>query len=400
MAPPVYLLLPAWGAHVRRAVDICLASLMAPQNLPALRGSVTLLVYTKAEDWENFRRRPMVEAVAAHAKIKPIFFEASPYQPESKHVTMSRGHELMLLEAEKARALAVPLFADTVLANGALPSLLAMTKPGRRMVMVMGLRIAEEMARPVFGFGRGPVSVSPRALATATVNLMHSQIRCWSAESPAYGEDILGSPWWRAADDGIICHSIYWEPTLIDFSQAWDHDVSPLREWTIDGHYPWWNLTRPEHYHVVTDSDEFLHVTTAPEAEYHFDATPMKGGVIDEFHRARAHPTTDPLRQRLSAFRFYIHGSDIDDTWDRAETKADAVVQASHVEPRERWRLTSDFVGTWFAGAGRDRNIVRVRGQVFSVPKSLGPLKFDRGEHLAPGVQMHESIEDALRACL
>ncbi|HTZ36854.1 MAG TPA: hypothetical protein VMB84_12555, partial [Stellaceae bacterium] len=45
-APPQRfdLILPAWGSRVGAALDLCLASLLAPGNLPALGGRARLVI--------------------------------------------------------------------------------------------------------------------------------------------------------------------------------------------------------------------------------------------------------------------------------------------------------------------------------------------------------------------
>ena len=355
--------------------------LLAPGNLPAVseRRRVAILVYTTHDDWARIDAHPTTALLRRYAEVRPIFFVLD--STISKHITMSDGHRIMLEIAAACGVLAVPIFADTVLADGDLSRLVALaTGAPRRMVMVMGWRIAHEHLVERLPKGSSVISLPPREVVRLALTLRHSQMRCWSATRPGYGDDILGGPQWDVGDVGVVSHSIYWEPALVDFSHPWQHDGSPITQWTIDGHYPWANLGEPDTYYAVTDSDEFFHATTARETgplAYHFDYAPMRGTIVEEMRRARGFRATDPLRQRLYDLAFLIHAEDFDPVlWDSIVAEARRCVEASAVPIPDTYSLVEHMPPVLLCSVGTT-NLVRYDGHVYALPQSLGPVEVD-----------------------
>jgi hypothetical protein len=213
----------------------------------------------------------------------------------------------------------------------------------------------------------------------------------------------MGGPIWDVGETGALSHSIYWEPALVDFSHEWPHDGTPIEDWTIDGHYPWVNVDGSETYVVVTDSDQNFHVTTAREEgtlAYHFDHTKPNGSLIDEMRRARAHRTTDPLRQVLYTTRYRFHSTDIDPKeWASTEREADEAVKASEVPRRSLFSL--EYV--------QPRRVEEVNGVViwyyegiyYCVPKELGDVALDRiPDRWRPEITTHVAEIDAYASAM
>lgn len=376
--------------------DVVLASLMAPSNLPALGRPAVVLIATRHEDWPILESHPMVAAVRDFAEVRPLWMDAPACPGETGSMAFARGQCLILAEAQRAGAVCAIGPADKLWADGALPRLVELARPGRRMVVAPGFRMSEEGIAPILGIGKGVISVSPRQLAALSIEHMHSQYRTWEADHLSCGDDGPGGPWWRAAPDGIVVHSLNWEPVMVDFSHGWPHDLDPLRRWTIDGHYAWWNCVDPEHWHAVTDSDDHLFASPTAESAHHVEPLPTRVGVVEGFRKIRSHQGVDPLRQKLAALPFLIHGSDLDDSWNDTLERARAVVIQGFVVPRERWHLQEEMSGYQFVSRGVYRDVVLVHGRAYSIPIGDGPLD---SRIFRDGVQPHGRLEDALAAC-
>lgn len=406
-------MLPLWGrVRVDDFLSIGARTLLAAGNLPALDREATLLVYTTHQDWRYLSAHPVGQALAKVARLHPIFFELD--ETVSKHIVMNRGHRIMLEAASVARALAVPIFADSVFAAGDLSRLIKLaTGAPRRLVMTVGFRMAHEAfltsleevendTKTVVVKDNGKsvaLDILPRHLVRLALKYRHSQMVCWSAERPAYGHDILGGPQWDVGDSGVVTHSIYWEPALIDFSFPWEHDSFPVEEWTIDGHYAWVNAGDDlKAYYAVSDSDEFFHVTLARETgplAYHFEPRAMEGSLVDVMRRARAHRTTDPLRQMLYEVRFRVHAKDLGDSWRPMETLADRAVAESRVPVRRSFHLTS-YEAPRLVGSTERVAVWYYEGLYYAVLNELGALNLENAEHRAlAGVTVHCTEEEA-----
>lgn len=393
MTAPVYLTAPVWAPdYVRRFAEVCIASLLAPGNLPALGRPCVMLCATRQEDWPEILAHPLVQRAQALAEFRPVFLESLP--DETGTMMMARGQLAMFQLAQAAGALTIVFCADRVWADGDLVRLVKLAAPGRRMVMAPGFRITEEEVNPLLGVGQGEVVVSNRGLAAMCVNNMHDQYRTWNADAPICGNDGLAGPWWRASPDGAVVHSLNWEPVLIDFGHPWPHDVDPLRRWSIDGHYAWWNCTRPEHWYAVTDSDEYIFASPTPT--WGVAPAAVDVGAAEAFRSVRRTPGIDPLRQALAEIPYLMHGSAVDDGWAPTRERAAAMIAASHVEPPERWQVKQEFISLRHVASGPHRDVALVHGHAYSVTKGPEPL---RSRIFRDDAQPHTSIEDALAAC-
>jgi hypothetical protein len=338
---PLHLLLPLWGReHCDEFLALGHECLKWPGNLPALHDrEVVIQTYTSHEDWEYLSQYAMFRALGRPLFFRPVPENAVRDRWTSRHQQMTMGHWLMFEAARAARAIAVPIFADSVFADGDLPRLLELLPgPPRRMVMCIGFRASHESLMAEFDARR---PLSGRALVALALKHLHSQMRCWDASRPAYGSDILGGPQWHVGGSGLITHSIYWEPCAIDFSYDWPLDSQPILDWTIDGHWPWANCEVPEHYLAVIDSDDYFHLTTARETgpnAYHFEPQPMRGTLVEELRRARSLTSTDPLRQQLFHKQVLIHTQGFNEDikgWRQASYCAHEVEKSSRVPLNE-----------------------------------------------------------------
>jgi hypothetical protein len=398
MTFPVYLTCPVWApTYVQRFAEWCLASLLAPGNLPALGGRpCVFLCATRREDWAGILAHPLVRQAQGFAEFRPVFFEGTNLPQETGTMTFARSQRMMFDIAHAAGAATIVFCADRIWADGDLSRLVAMAgAPPLRMVLAPGFRMNMEAVLPNLALG-GALSLSNRRLAALTMEFMHGSYRVYDADAPMCGDDMMGYVFWRAAPDGAVWHTLNWEPVLIDFSHPWPHDARCLLDWPIDGPYAWWNCWKPEHWRGVTDSDE--HVFTSPTPEWPMQPSSLSISVAEAFQRIRGHREADPLRQACTALSYRMHGSPIvDEGWAVANERAAVCERDSRVEIRERWSTTQEAMPYRFVASGPYRDVVMVHGRVYSFEKSHEPNLMLR--IFKDGVQPHGGLEEALRAC-
>src|ERR1700685_2811905 len=97
--PRTYLAVVFWGKEFRQYfVDYCLASLMAPSNIPAIsnKSDARLLIATRDDDWQALQSEAMFIAAKQHIRIEHVRHETPLEVPENKKMgEMSRGHRLL-----------------------------------------------------------------------------------------------------------------------------------------------------------------------------------------------------------------------------------------------------------------------------------------------------------------
>ena len=96
---PIYISVTFWGQEYRRYfLDFCLASLLAPQNIPALthKGNSRLLIATPDEDWDAMQSEPAFQAAKALIPIEHVVYNLKPSQNRTQIMqAMSNAHRLL-----------------------------------------------------------------------------------------------------------------------------------------------------------------------------------------------------------------------------------------------------------------------------------------------------------------
>ena len=316
---PFYFLVTFWGgAYVDDFLDFCLASLMAPGNLPALKSTgwpCRIVICTTPADIVHLKTRPFFNQVAAGFPVDFIEF-SGPGEGEGKMLTMSRGHVLLSSRAHRDRALAVYLTPDMIFSARAIDCVGRAARDGVRALLVPAIRYSQEavldrFAKDGIRVGGLPLAVPERKLAEIGIESLHSETRRYEFEKPWFATFPI-SVYWRAAA-GMVLYTFSWAPMLLDYG-AMDgaHDQSTFEKWTMDGDYVYRNFDQPGHTRIVTDSDELMLVTLTREADLRFDLKPhwaMRGELARRVAIARCyrHPSMDPLKRRIFSTATLIH---------------------------------------------------------------------------------------------
>jgi len=241
---PFYFGVVFWGEEFRGYfLDFCLASLLAPRNIPALENKPgsRFLICTTADDWAAMRGHPVFQLLAK--QIEPVLIEMKrPADETSKMRAMSEGHATIAQTIHRAGVYGTFVYPDTVFADGVVAEAQGLAKAGKRVVLANCPRFANEgflsslTARGTQRTGQ-PMALKPEELISLAMPHMHSETRRYEWDAPYFYSRSPVVIWWKVPGGGLLMHSTCWAPILVDYSALATHDTSTLQDWTIDGDY-------------------------------------------------------------------------------------------------------------------------------------------------------------------
>ena len=182
---PFYFGVVCWGEEFRTYfLDFCLASLLAPRNIPMLENKTgsRFLICTTADDWAAMREHAMFRLLAKH--IEPVWLEIEGFPDErSKMRVMSDGHRAIAETMHGARVYGSFIYPDTVFADGVVEEAISGKKRekgrlgelpalGQRRVSVLDERIRNTAAWSAHRLERRRIDFSchaPHAFGDATL---------------------------------------------------------------------------------------------------------------------------------------------------------------------------------------------------------------------------------------
>jgi hypothetical protein len=340
---PFYFIVVLWGERFRDYfLDLCLPTLLAPGNLPALatRQRSKFLICTRPDDWTAMQASPVFRLLERY--VDPVYLEIPSCPPGvSPCVHMGIGHRRTCQMAYDAMAYPFVLQPDTIFSNGMIARLQELASQGVELALVPALRFAEE---PLFDHlqelgisprGRkgvaAPITLSSRQIVHMALASMHSETKTYEWDAP-YFHATPYAAWWRVpGEDGIVVHCMSWAASLLDFAAVPTHDTSTFDNWTIDGDYIYKNLGDIKRIHLVLDSDEMFIASWAPLADKAYDLTPqpllgkrLTGSLQRKtrfntwFHSG----TFDPLKQEVFFEAARWHSQPLNERWATVEKRA------------------------------------------------------------------------------
>lgn len=294
--PKLYLGLTFWGEEFRRHfVDFCLASLLAPGNIPAIgdKGTARLLLATTDEDWRALQGEPTFVAAQKYIIVEHIPFDVPAFSDNTgKMLAMSKGHKLLTRRMFEDRAQGVIIFPDMIAAIGFVAKLEELWRNGAAAVMFMNVRFANEALteelRERGALKRGvPLALSSRELVRLTIHHMHSEMARGGFENK-FRDDRCASFFWVVGHgQDLVFHCGCWIPLLIDYCTLATHDDSTFDQWTLDGDYAARNFLDSRALYVVRDTDDLLLISFTPEAKIHYSLAPIPAYWLPQVRRAR-----------------------------------------------------------------------------------------------------------------
>ncbi len=335
---PFYFIVSFWGEEYRRLfTTLCLPSLLAPGNIPALvnKADARFVMACTRTDWDALQGSPLMGLLRRH--IEPVFVEIPDPQPgDDKFRIMTHSHRIAADMAIAAKAYGSYLCPDGMLSDGSVATLQRMVAEGAKVVLGSALRHVQETFLPALAAHPGvrpnePIALTPRDLMRLSLAHLHPQavVRDWDAERFSITP---GFCLWRAPrSDDIILHNTRWAPLVLSYGELAVHEAQSNYAGSdhiaVDDDYVYRNFGDDEMIRVIDDSDLLTYVSVTPR-EISGDE-PTTHGVRRKRICLRVNAFSgimDPLQWRLFRVHVRLHAGDITPAWRARERAIDALL--------------------------------------------------------------------------
>lgn len=354
-------MIPFWGQRYREYfVDLCLPSLLAPNNIPLLRAEDghRFLVATTREDWDVIKNMPIMDRLRHHVTLVWIEIDYSPStdsETRSQYASSIHHHNhcaRRLMEvAYRARAYGSLLWPDFIHSDGMVAALLKYAQDGYTLVLCPALRQTEEAVLDDL-LKRGllaedsrlsltgqALTVSPRVMAELFVKHLHPEM--WGFEERSSSViPYVPTHWFYSnvpGNRGIILHSFFGIPFLMDYGIVAENHAECLDRNTFEYVYVRENFAHGK-THIVQDSDEFgiVSLTLATvnraatrEKESRPSRWLQRYKRLCNIRESMWHfvgRNRDVLGRELFRVPIRLHMTDLDEVWMNEERRVDRLI--------------------------------------------------------------------------
>ena len=312
-----------WGDEFRDYfLNYCLSSLLAPQNIPALKNKTAnrFLICTTADDWKKMNDHPTFHLLKS--EMQPVLLDLEDLESShDKMRFMSRGHKAIACKMHEDHAYGTFIYPDTIFSNGVVARIQSLAEQGKKVVVAHCPRFANEgfleqlQSKGLLHVGC-PLSLQGQELLRLAMPHMHSETRRYEWEAPYFHGEMPALIWWRVDQESLVVHSSTWAPVLFDYAKVKEHDTETLENWTIDGDYIYKNITNLDEVHVETNPEIITLISFTPESSLTY--LPLKPKLlmrlpgIGSWYRKFClrnvlnAPQVDPLKRELFRLPLYV----------------------------------------------------------------------------------------------
>ncbi len=324
--PAFHFITPVWGAEYTRAfIEICLPTLLAPGNIPALAEMPDCIyhIFTSPADRQLIEDSAAFRELRQHIRVEFHPIRAHVEAIKIQYYVQSDCYRRGIRNADAAGAAMIFLNADVVIADGGIRTLLALARRGKRAILAMGVRlnkraIVEQLQAYRSDRGSVAVTVSPRDLARiSTVNL-HQISRMHLYRNPDEDFHPAGL-FWKVGDEGLLMRCFHLHPLLV----LPRHKNAPFTT-TIDNDYLLAACPDPDDTYIIQDSDEFLACELSDEARRIHGMT--RSNDDTDIARWAFHNANEQHRDLLTIPIRMHAGTVSSPQWQEALAESDAVV--------------------------------------------------------------------------
>jgi hypothetical protein len=232
----LFLGMLVYGAYVDRFLRVCLPSLLAPGNVPAL-DEPTIVIHTDRASVDRIVAE-VEKDLTRHAKVEvhivpDAILDMVPENPANKYWLLGATHNLHMQQAKYRCHGYHMLMPDHVYADGYFANLVRLKDEGARAIVQGGLSAKLEAVAPVIEAQGGVIG--PADLVGLAIENMHPQLDAFIINGRL---DLPGSLLLIMIGDRAV-HIVSPHMSIVYLA----HDVlmrAPLRLFnTIDGQLPW-----------------------------------------------------------------------------------------------------------------------------------------------------------------
>jgi hypothetical protein len=338
---PFYFMMNVWGDEFRwMFLNLCLASLLSTRNIPALvnKTDSRFLILSPREDLDALASEPLIAKLREYITVQFIEIP-SPGAGDDKFDLNTFSYKLAADLCFDKKAYGVFLCPDTLLSDGTVVALQERARQGAKVVLVAALRhdqraiISELKQSRDINLG-APLCFPPRAMMKLGLAHLHPQafLHDWSGGT---FNRYPGFALWRVpGGDGLILHTMRWNPLLISYADIKSHQTWSRFGGTdhigMDDDYIFNNFGDGEDIQAVTDTDEIAYVSLTPtETGASHDITHGEFNKRTCLRVMAYGRTMDPLQWRLFRAHIRMHSGDITPVWTALEGRIDAILHAS-----------------------------------------------------------------------
>lgn len=241
--PPnnIQILLPVWGArYTRDFLELCLPSLLAPGNIPALSelARCSLVLLAPAGDAAVISQTPLWGLLqrCCETRIEPI--DALVSESSSTVLTLAYALAIRVTGPQAPDTCFVPLVADYVVADGSLLRVVERVFAGAGAVLAGNFVIERETALTVLQQskdGEGVLAIGAEALVKLSLGALHPATRAQVVDVGSRYDPLTNRLFWRVDDHCMVgrfflMHMIAIRPEISDFIIAASSDYGLVPE--------------------------------------------------------------------------------------------------------------------------------------------------------------------------
>jgi hypothetical protein len=261
----VYVLLPVWGArYLRQCLEVCIPSLLASGNVPAIAAALptTFVLMTRDRDMPMIRSHRAWLALAAVCDARLESIDDLLSEAASFVLTLAYARQIRTLGSTACEIGFVFLVSDYIVADGALRHVLRRLQGGADAVLAGNFQMSREAIDnlPLANrrIGGEPLSVPPRDLVRLALDWLHPATIACLADGPTRHDPRANRVFWRAGPGTLLgrfylMHMVAIRPQRVDVTIAGPCDYSFVPEFCPSGRIE-----------TMTDSDDYLVVEIQP----------------------------------------------------------------------------------------------------------------------------------------
>jgi hypothetical protein len=266
-APPakIEILLPVWGErYADDFLKLCLPSLMAPGNLPALSkfGHCTLVLMAPARETRTIEQHPLWALLLKVCSARIKYIDDLISQSSSTVLTLAFASAIRDAGRHALETCFIPLVADYVIADGALAAVVERIFAGASGVLAGNFQLSRELAFPCLERRKnkaGVLAVPSKVLVGLSFKALHQKALSEIVNEGQTLKPEMNRLFWRVDDHCMVgrfflMHMIAIHPETLDFVIAASSDYSFIPELCPSG-----KIVR------MTDSDEYFVVECQPQ---------------------------------------------------------------------------------------------------------------------------------------
>lgn len=265
--PPteVQVVLPVWGrSYVRQFLDLCLPTLLAQGNVPALAqfAPCTFVLMTRQRDAATITSHPLWPLLEACCRIRIDLIDDLVSRSSSTVLTLAYARAIRTRGAAMADTCFLLLVSDYVVADGSLRNAAARIFAGASGVLAGNFQITVEGGRKRILDHADPldrvVSIASRDLVELALSTLHPATIANTVDGPAAHDPSGNRLFWQVDERCMIgrfflMHMIALRPEVTRFVVGAPSDYGLIPELCPSGAVV-----------AITDSDEYMTVECQP----------------------------------------------------------------------------------------------------------------------------------------